>query len=78
MSQIMNGIIMIAMAIIGVAILAVLVSQKANTSAVLGAASNAFSGALGAAEAPVTGQTIGGGLGSISLPNFGGSMGMMA
>lgn len=53
----------IATAIIGVAIIALLVSRNANTSGVIGAAGSAFAGALGVAESPVTG---GGGLSSFT------------
>jgi hypothetical protein len=45
----------IAVAIVGVAILAVLVSKNANTSGVIKAAGGAFSQALGVAISPVTG-----------------------
>lgn len=49
----------IAVAIIGVAILAVLVSKNSNTSGVIGALGNAFSRSLGAALTPVTsGQAL--------------------
>lgn len=43
--------------IIGVAIIAVLVSQKSNTSGVFAAAGGAFSNALSAAVSPVTGNS---------------------
>lgn len=52
-----EAIVTIATAIVGVAILAVLVSQKSNTSNVIQAAGSAFSNALGIAEAPVTGAS---------------------
>ena len=52
---IITGVVSIAMAIVGVAIIATLVSQRANTAGVLNAAGNAFSNAIGAAVAPVTG-----------------------
>jgi len=45
----------VALAIVSLAILAVLVSKNANTVRLVGATGNAFSGALAAAEAPVTG-----------------------
>jgi hypothetical protein len=48
-------------AIVGVAILAVLVSRRSQTPAVIKEFGNAFSGALNAATSPVTG---GGGFGS--------------
>lgn len=57
----LQGVVTIATAIVGVAILAVLVSQRSNTAGVLGAAGNAFAVSLGAATAPVTGSAHGGG-----------------
>ena len=52
-------ITVIAVAIIGVAILAVLVSKNANTVGVIGSLGNAFSGSLRAALTPVTsGQAL--------------------
>jgi hypothetical protein len=56
----MNGIggqiVTILTAIIGVAIVAVLVSKNAQTAGVLTAGGNAFSSALNAATKPVTGN----------------------
>ena len=43
------------MAIVGLAIVAVLVSKKSQTPAVIQAGGSAFSNALGVAESPVTG-----------------------
>jgi hypothetical protein len=60
MNSIMGGVVTILMAIIGVAILAVLVSKQANTTNVIGAASQGFSGALGTALSPITGNALGG------------------
>jgi hypothetical protein len=59
MERIFDQIVVIATAIIGVAILAVLVSRQANTAGVIQAASTGFARALGAATAPVTGQSFG-------------------
>lgn len=56
MNQLWSGVIAVLMAIIGVAILSVLVSRNSNTTGVLRAGSEAFSGALGTAMSPVTGQ----------------------
>lgn len=56
MDRAFETVITIASGIIGVAILAVLVSNKANTAGVLGAAGSAFSNALSAATGPVTGS----------------------
>lgn len=64
-SESIGAIAGVLTAIIGVAALAVIVSNNANTAGVIGAGGGAFSQALSAAEAPVTG---GGGFG----PGFGG------
>jgi hypothetical protein len=58
-----TGLVAIVTAIIGVAIIAVLVSNQSNTSGVLSAGGNAFSNILKTAVSPVTG---GGGLGGIN------------
>lgn len=69
MDQIWQGVVTIAVAIIGVAILAVLVSPKAQTSTVLNAAGSSFATALSAATAPVTGTA--GSVGSaLTMPNI--------
>lgn len=51
----MEKIVTIAVAIIGVATLAVLVSRNSNTSGVISSAGNAFAQALNAATRPVSG-----------------------
>lgn len=56
-NSLITGVVSILMAIIGVAIIATLVSPKAKTTDVLRAGGDAFSGALGAALSPVTGST---------------------
>lgn len=56
-----TGVVGILTAIIGVAIIAVLVSKQSDTSNVLSSAGKAFSSILGTAVSPVSG---GGGLGS--------------
>jgi hypothetical protein len=45
----------IALAIVGVAIVALIVSRRSQTPAVIQAAGSAFGNALGVAESPVTG-----------------------
>lgn len=55
--QLLSGIFATATAIVGVAIIAVLVSKNANTSGVLNSAGSAFAQDLGAALSPVTGQS---------------------
>jgi hypothetical protein len=57
MNSLWSGIVTICVAIIGVAIIATLVSKNAQTPQVLQAAGSAFSGALSAAEGPVTGTS---------------------
>jgi hypothetical protein len=60
MDKLTESVVTIGTAIIGVAILSVLVSRQSNTAGVMTAAGKAFSMSLGAATAPVTG---GGGFG---------------
>jgi hypothetical protein len=62
MSKIGEQVTVVAVAIIGVAILAVLVSRNSQTSSVIGALGQAFNMSLGAALRPVTGSI--GGLGT--------------
>lgn len=52
-----DQIVAILTAIIGVAIVAVIVSKRSDTTNVISAASNAFSNAIGVAVSPITGQT---------------------
>jgi len=59
MSHAGEQIATIATAIIGVAILAVLVSKNANTAGVIKSAGSAFSQSLGVAISPVTGGGAG-------------------
>lgn len=76
MNNALEPIVTIAVAIVGVAILAVLVSQKSNTAGVLAAAGSAFSNSLSAATGPVTGSTaapvnnIGGSGSGFGMPNL--------
>jgi hypothetical protein len=52
-----EAVVTIAGLIVGVALLALIVSKKSNTAGVIQAAGTAFSSALGVAEAPVTGAS---------------------
>jgi hypothetical protein len=61
-----TSVVVIITAIIGVAIVAVLVSRQADTANVLTAGGKAFSSILQTAVSPVTG----GGSGSLSLPQL--------
>lgn len=69
MDRLTESVVTIAVAIIGLATLAVLVSRNANTSGVIKAAGNAFNSSLGTAISPVTG---GGFSGGFNMPSFGG------
>lgn len=60
----------VLMAIIGLAIISVLVSSQAQTGTVISQAGNAFANLLGAAESPVTSSGGLGGLGN-ALGNLG-------
>lgn len=74
--QLITSVVSVLTAIVGVAIIATLVSKNANTAGVLQAGGQAFSQSLSTALSPVTGGGSGfGGLGSftgggggISLP----------
>lgn len=62
MNGVTSAVVAIATAIVGIAILAVLVSRNAQTPQVISAAGKAFSGAINAATGPVTGSGYGSGL----------------
>ena len=55
MNSMTEAVVTILTAVVGVAIISVLVSQKSNTTGVLQAGGNAFSSILGVAVSPVTG-----------------------
>lgn len=55
MNNFWSGIVTVLVAIIGVAVLATLVSQRAKTSEVITAGGTAFAGMLNAATRPLSG-----------------------
>lgn len=55
----MSTVTVIVVAIVGVALLAVLLSQNANTSNVIGTAGSGFASILSVALSPVTGGNSG-------------------
>ncbi len=57
-SELITALVTIATAIVGVAIIAVLVSKNAQTGAVLQAAGGAFAQDLSVAVSPVTGNSL--------------------
>jgi PRD1 phage membrane DNA delivery len=57
--KLFDSVVTILLAIVGVAILAVLVSKNAQTPQVISAAASGFSKDLGAALSPVTGGSLG-------------------
>jgi hypothetical protein len=61
MNEAMNTVAAILTSIIGVTIVAVIVSKNAQTGSVISAAGQAFEGILGVAVSPVTGGSSGGG-----------------
>lgn len=69
--HIIASIVTVVTALIGVAIIAVLVSNKAQTSNVITAASSALANDIGAAVSPVTGSQI-----QINTGGFGGFSGL--
>lgn len=58
MNQLTESAVAIFMAIIGVAILAVLVSNKSNTTGVIQSISSLFVNSLATATSPVTGASV--------------------
>lgn len=64
MNETMKDLTAVAMAIVGVAIVAVLVSNRNNTTGVLGAAASGFSGVLGTAMGGASGPVMRGTFGS--------------
>lgn len=72
-----NALTGILIAVMGVAVIAVIFSGKAQTSTVLTSFGTAFSNILATALAPITGATPtpntggGGGFGGIGTPGFG-------
>lgn len=73
MDSITEAIVTIFVAIIGVAILSVLVSPKARTSEVIQATASGFSNSLATAMTPVTGERV---RIDTSYPSRGGFSGM--
>lgn len=82
MDKLTEAVVTILSLIVGVAILSVLVSPKAQTSQVIQATASGFGNSLAVAMSPVTGQTMNGGQGIITsypgsnqggFPTFGGS-----
>lgn len=77
MNMIVRETVSVLLAIIGLAIIATLVSNKANTAGVTNSLSSAFNSGLATAEGPVTGYSPGppiyaqqGLFGSMSLHNL--------
>jgi len=58
MNAFLEAGVTIALAVIGLAIVATLVSNRANTTGVLQAAASGLANNIGVAESPVTGQSL--------------------
>lgn len=69
MDQFWTSVVTIASAIVGIAIIAVLVSNKAQTSSVITSATSGFANDIEAAVSPVTGNA--------ATPNVGGNNGTL-
>lgn len=67
--NLMTGVWSVALAIIGVATLAVILSKNANTSGVISAGGSALAQDIGAAVSPITGASTTSGL-SAPAPAF--------
>lgn len=66
--QLIASVVTVATAIVGLAVIAVLVSNRANTSQVIGAGGSAFAQDLAAAVSPVTGGSGFGGSSGFNSP----------
>jgi PRD1 phage membrane DNA delivery len=66
--RLIESLTTVAVAIVGIAIIAVLVGQQARTTQVIGAAGQAFAQDIGAAVSPVTGGGGFNGLGGAFNP----------
>lgn len=71
-----EAIVTIGTAIIGVAILAVIVSRNSNTTGVIQAAASGFGNALAVAVSPVTGASVTPNLSYPGFNSFGGNLGI--
>jgi hypothetical protein len=71
--HLLSSLTAVATAIVGVAIVAVLVSKNAQSSGVIAAAGKAFSGVIGAAVSPVTNTMTGGAVAPITLGSISGT-----
>jgi hypothetical protein len=69
MSEAWSGIISVALAITGIAIIAVILSKNSNTQGVIGAATQGFAADIGAAVSPITGGSMGG-FNNLQSPTF--------
>jgi len=58
MNTFVEALVTIAVAVVGLGVVATLVSKNAQTPQVVQSAGSAFSNALGTAEAPVTGTSV--------------------
>lgn len=58
MDGVKDGLVTIGSLVIGVAVLAVILSPRATTAAVIQASASGFSNALGVAMSPVTGANV--------------------
>jgi PRD1 phage membrane DNA delivery len=58
MNQITGSVVTILLAIVGVAILAVLVSKQSNTANVIQAGASGFSNSLATAISPISGSSL--------------------
>lgn len=65
--RLIESVVTIALGIIGVAVIATLVSRNANTAGIITSGGSAFSQSLSAAEGPVMG---GGGFGAAEAPGY--------
>lgn len=73
MSNFLEGVSTIALAVIGLAVVAVIVSRKSNTTGVIQSAASGLANNIGVAISPVTGSSPSF---NLAYPSAGGGFGM--
>lgn len=69
MNSITEALVTVATLVVGVAMLALIVSRRSNTAGVIQSAASGFGNVLNVAVSPVTGGNIGG---NLAYPSMGG------
>jgi hypothetical protein len=69
MSEALRAITSLAAALIGLALVAVILSTRSNSANVIGSAGNALSSVIGAATSPISGAQVATQVQNVATPN---------